>query len=221
VLENHDFTVDLVAALEPAGGEDGLLLARYNPAEGHDDWTLLHPRGQLDAAVQKNKECGGMYIPSVRLVKYWLGTQWGDHKPFKSYHAEAVLHGALRRKMEYAEAVVAFFDAAHAQLARGVHTPDPGYPSANVDDLLEDDQRSEARRKVDVAMKSAQVAFEEEDVGESLNAWAKVFGPAFPVPDTSADKIAAAVTAGSAGALRSGITVGGREIIRARPWRRI
>jgi hypothetical protein len=213
VLNDHDFTVDLVAALE--------LLACYKPADGFDDWTLLHPRGQLSAAVKKNEECGGIYVPCVRLVKYWLGTVWGtDHKPFKSYHAEAVLHGVLSKKVDYADAMVAFFEAANTQLAPGVHTPDPGYPSANVDDLLDYEQQSEARRKVAIAMEVARAAFEEEDVGVALNGWAEVFGLAFPAPDTSPEKIAAAITAGTAGIVGSGVKVGGgREIIKARPWR--
>jgi hypothetical protein len=45
-LKDYEFSVDLVAALEPSDGRDGLLLARHIPEEGLDDWTLGHPRGQ-------------------------------------------------------------------------------------------------------------------------------------------------------------------------------
>lgn len=218
ILEDNDFTVDLVVALEPTGGQDGLLLARYN--EQHDDWTLLHPRGQLSACVEKNEACSGIYVPCVRLVKYWLGTQWADHKPFKSYHAEAVLHGALDKKVDYAVAIVAFFEAADQGLAPGVHTADPGYPGSNVDDLLTHEQRLEARQKVRIALQAARAASAEEDVGEALNGWAKVFGSAFPAPDTAPDAISAAVLAGAARIWGTGVRVGeGREIIRTRPWR--
>ncbi len=220
ILKEHDFTVDLVVALEPSGGSNGLLLARYNPAKGYDDWTLLHPHSQLSACVEKNKECGGMYVPCVRIVKYWLNLYWSDHKPFKSYHAESVLHGTLHGKMQYADALVAFFEAADVQLSPGVHTPDPGYPSSNVDDLLTYEQRREAQQKVRAALRDARGALAEEDMGEALNGWAKVFGQAFPAPDTAPDKIAVAVAAGSAGIWGAGVQVGGgREIIRTRPWR--
>jgi hypothetical protein len=76
-LHDHEFTIDLVAALEPPDGEDGLLLARHIPEEGLDDWTFGHPRGQRQAAIDKNEECGGIYIPSVRpgevLARHGLG----------------------------------------------------------------------------------------------------------------------------------------------------
>jgi hypothetical protein len=220
-LHDHEFTIDLVAALEPPNGEDGLLLARHLPEEGLDDWTLGHPRGQRQAAIDKNEECGGIYIPSVRLVKYWLGTVWGDgHKPFRSYHAEAVLHGALSEKVDYAEAMVMFFDAAYKALAPGILTPDPGAPDTYVDERLEDEERREARRAVARAREAADVAFEKEDVGDALDAWVEVFGSAFPAPSTASGKVAASLAARTAGVVGAGVRVGrGRPVIEARPWR--
>ena len=123
-LCDHEFTVDLVAALRPASS-DGLLLARHLPEEGLDDWTLAHPKGQKQAAVDKNERCDGIYVPAVRLVKYWNG---GEGKPLKSYHAEAILWHALDGPSGYAEAMVRFFDEAYARLAPGASTPDPGAP---------------------------------------------------------------------------------------------
>jgi predicted nucleotidyltransferase len=220
-LHDHEFTIDLVAALEPTDGEDGLLLARRMPEEGLDDWTLGHPRGQRQAAIDKNEQCGGIYIPSVRLARYWLGTVWGDdHKPFRSYHAESVLHGALGEKVEYAEAMVLFFDAAHQALAPGVLTPDPGAPDTFVDERLEDDERRLARQAVDRVRKAAHAAFEKEDVGEALDGWVEVFGSAFPAPSTSPVKVAASLAAHTAGVVGAGIRAGrGRSVIEARPWR--
>jgi predicted nucleotidyltransferase len=220
-LHGYEFTVDLVAALEPPDGRDGLLLARHLPEEGLDDWTLGHPRGQRQAAIDKNEQCGGIYIPSVRLAKYWLCTVWGEgHKPFRSYHAESVLHGALGDKVEYAEAMVAFFDAAYEALAPGVLTPDPGAPDTYVDERLEDDERRQAREAVARAREAAHTAFDKQDVGEALDAWAEVFGAAFPAPSTSPDQVAASLAAGTAGVVGAGIRVGkGRPVIQSRPWR--
>jgi predicted nucleotidyltransferase len=220
-LHDHEFTIDLVAALEPPKGQEGLLLARHIPEEDLDDWTLGHPRGQRQAAIDKNEECEGIYIPSVRLVKYWLGTVWGDsHKPFRSYHAESVLHGALSEKVDYAEAMVMFFDAAHQALAPGVLTADPGAPDTYVDERLEDDERREARRAVARAREAAHVAFEKEDVGDALDAWVEVFGSAFPAPSTSPKTVAASLAARTAGVVGAGVRVGrGRPVIESRPWR--
>ena len=122
VLRDHEFTVDLVAALEPENGEDGLLLARHLPDEGHDDWQLLNPKGQRKAASAKNDECDGVYVPGVRTVKFW---NEGLDKPLRSYHAESILWHTLDGPVEYPELVVRFFDEAYERLAPGATTPDP------------------------------------------------------------------------------------------------
>ncbi len=221
VLHDHEFTVDLVAALEPEDGDDGLLLARRIPEEGLDDWTLGHPRGQLQAAIDKNEQTGGIYIPCVRLAKYWLGTIWGDrNRPFRSYHAESVLHGALDEKVGYDEAMVRFFDAAHDALAPGILTPDPGAPHTDVDERPDPEERREAREAVARARRGAREAYQKRDLGEALNAWVELFGPAFPAPITSPESIASSMAARTAGIVGAGIrATKGRPVIEARPWR--
>ncbi len=220
-LHDHEFTVDLVGAMEPESDEDGLRLARHLPEEGRDDWTWGNPRGQREAAVAKNDETAGIYVPSVRLVKLWLGRVWGDgDRPFRSYHAESILHGALREKVDYDEAMILFFDAAFDALAPGVLTPDPGAPSAYVDERLDANDRREARDAVALARSAAHVAYEKEDVGDALDGWAEIFGPAFPAPSTSPEKVGASLAARTAGVVDAGIRAErGRPVIQSRPWR--
>jgi hypothetical protein len=221
-LHNYEFTVDLVAARELDHGADGLLLACNLPEEGRDEWTWGNPRGQRQAAVEKNRATDGIYVPSVRLVKYWLGRVWGDgDKPFRSYHAESILHGALSEKVDYDEAMVLFFDAAYGALAPGMLTPDPGAPGTYVDERLEPNDRREARDAVAGAREAAHVAHKKEDVEESLDAWAEVFGPAFPAPGTSTETVARSLAAGTAGVVSAGIAAErGRPVIPSRPWRK-
>lgn len=220
VLYDYEFTIDLVAALESDNGADGLLLARHLPEEGLDDWTLGHPRGQREAAIAKNEQCGGVYIPAVRLVKYWLTTVWGTgQKPLRSYHAEAILHAALTKKVDYPTAIVQFFDAAEVALRPGVFTADPGAPGTYVDERLEAHERREAREGILRGMAAAHAAHEEDDVEAALDAWVEVFGAAFPAPKTSLATIAAGLATRTAGAVGAGIQVGrGRQVIESRPW---
>jgi hypothetical protein len=219
-LRDHEFTVDLVGAREPVDGM-GHLLACNLPEERRDDWTWGNPRGQREAAVTKNEQTGGIYVPSVRLVKFWLSRVWGDDKkPFRSYHAEAILHQALSKKMDFAEAMVTFFDAAYDALAPGALTPDPGAPSTFVDERLDPNERREARDAVASAREKAQAATEKQDPDEALDAWADIFGPAFPAPSTSPERIGASLGAGTAGAVGAGVRAErGRPIIESRPWR--
>jgi hypothetical protein len=219
VLREHEFTVDLVAALEPGNGEDGLLLARHRPDEGYDDWQLLNPQGQRKAASAKNEECDGIYVPGVRTVKYW---NEGLDKPLRSYHAESILWHALGGPVEFPELVVRFFDEAYERLAPGATTPDPGAPDADpVDKLLDDGERAAARNKVEDARRIAHDAFEKEDLEESLERWADLFGPSFPAPGTSTNNLGAALGAGAAGIRGPGVRPGkGREAIKTRSWRK-
>lgn len=220
-LRDYEFTVDLVGAREPEEGGEGHLLACNLPEESRDDWTWANPRGQRQAAIDKNEQTGGIYIPSVRLVKFWLSRMWGDgDKPFRSYHAESILHGALNVKVDFDEAMVLFFDAAYDALAPGVLTPDPGAPSTYVDERLDPNDRREARDAVASARSAARAAYEKDDLDETLDAWAEIFGPAFPAPSTSSEKVGASLGAGTAGVVGAGIRADrGRPVIQSRPWR--
>jgi hypothetical protein len=216
-LHDFEFHVDLVVARQPTFG-DGLLLACNLPEEGRDDWSPANPRGQREAAWEKNEQCGEMYIPAVRIVKYW---NEGLGKPLRSYHAESILYHALDGPLDYAEAIVRFFDAAYDALAPGVLTADPGALTTFVDERLEDEDRRHARERVEQARASAHRALEIDDVGDALDAWVDVFGSSFPAPSTAPDKIAASLSARTAGAVGAGIQAGrGRPVIESRPWRR-
>jgi predicted nucleotidyltransferase len=218
-LHDHEFTVDLVAAREPENGAAGLLLARHRPDEGYDDWQLLNPEGQREAAVDKNGDCDGAYVPGVRVVKFW---NQGEGKPLRSYHAEAILWHALDGPVEYPELVVRFFDEAYERLAPGASTPDPGAPGADpVDKRLESIERASAHDKVEKARRIAHEAFEEDDLEKALERWADLFGPSFPSQSTSAGRVGNALGAGAAGVAGTGVRPGrGREVIRPRSWRR-
>ena len=219
-LSAHDFTVDLVAALE-VPGTDELDLAFHIPDEGVSTWTRAHPRGQTRAIRAKNAQCDRMFVPCVRLVKSWNRHVWGHSKsPLRSYHAEAILHLAFDHRLDYADAIHRFFQTAFARLAPGVQTPDPGFPRASVDDRMDDDERQRARDAVERALEHVERARAAVDAGEALNAWAQVFGPSFPAPCNDAARLRTALQSGGAGAKGDGLVVaGGRRLTGSRSWR--
>ena len=68
-----------------------------------------------------------------------------------------------------------------------------------------------------MSRKVAHQAFEVEDLGQALDLWVEVFGPAFPAPSTSSEKIAGALGSGAAGVQGTGVRPGrGREVVPAR-----
>lgn len=216
-LHGYDFTVDLVAALESPQGT-GVLLARRIPEEGLDDWSPGNPKGQCQAAVEKNAVCGGMYIPAVRIAKFWKN---GACPEFKSYHAESIMFHSLSADSAFADAMVGFFDEAHDRLAPGVHTEDPGAPGTLVDERLEEHERAAARRAVDIARHHAHAAEAAATPEEALGHWARVFGPAFPAPQNSRDRVAGSLQARTAGVSGLGITANrGPQPVQPRSWRK-
>jgi hypothetical protein len=220
-IDGEEFTVDLVAALNDPFDE--VLLARHLPKEGLDDWTRARPRGQLDAAIEKNRTTNGVFVPSVRIIKYWnkrVGS--GDKNALPSYLAESILFHAMSVECEYAEAVLAFFQDAKGHLNLAVPSVTcPGDPQNYVDERLEEDRRLQALRKVEQALEHAEAAVAESDPGEAMDLWVKVFGPAFPAPSGDTSALAAALRSGSAVAKGTSIGTGngGRELIQSRPWR--
>jgi len=218
-LTDYDFTFDIVPAIEAPDGT--VWLCRNLPDEGYDDWTLANPQGQVDAARDKNRACGEIYIPGNRIVRFWNQRFGKDNKPLRSYHAESILHNALSARCDYDELVLRFFDAAYDALAPTGRTVDPGNPTAYVDDLLSDEDRATARDKVEKTRIAAHAANNIHDPMESMEAWTKVFGSAFPAPSTDPERVAAALKAGTAVSVAPDILSSGPgdRLIRPRSWR--
>jgi predicted nucleotidyltransferase len=221
-IKGEEFTIDLVAALEDAFGN--IRLARVIPADDLDDWTSAHPQGQLDAHWQKNEDTEGVYLPAVRIVKYWnQRTKYKGKNALPSYLAESILFHAMSAKVDFDEAVLAFFRATENHLSSAIPSVTcPGSPSNYVDERLDDERREAALKKVQEALAHAEAAVAESDAGAAMDLWVKVFGDAFPAPSGDTSALAAALRSGTAvvkGASISTVANGGRPIIESRPWR--
>lgn len=221
-IVSEEFTVDAVAALEDGFG--GLKLARFIPDDGHDDWTAANPKGQMDAHWQKNKQTDGMFIPAVRIIRTWNNrTLYKGKHCLPSYLVESILFHALWQKVDFDQAMLAFFQQAERHLSTS--TPSvlcPGDSGSYVDERLDDDRRDAALEKVREALSHARDAIAETDAREAMNCWAKVFGPAFPAPAGDTSSLAEALKSGTARASGAGITTSsqsGRQVIRSRSWR--
>jgi hypothetical protein len=221
-IEGEEFTVDAVAALEDGFGN--IKLARFIPDERLDDWTPANPKGQMDAHWEKNKATDGVFIPTVRIVKSWnQRDKYKGKNALPSYLPESILFHAMTAKVDFADAMLAFFRDAETDLASSTPTVTcPGNPSNYVDERLDDDRREAALEKVRKVLEHAEAAVAEPDPGKAMDLWAKVFGPAFPAPSGDTSALAAALRSGTARATGAGISVGavgGRKVIESRPWR--
>jgi hypothetical protein len=197
VIDGEEFTVDLVAALEDPFGE--LQLACYIQGE-RDDWTPGRPKGQLDAHWQKNKETSGVFISTVRIVKYWnQRTKYNGKNSLPSYPAESILYHSMSSEADYDAAVTEFFRAAQSHLSIPSPTvPCPGAPGTYVDERLDDGRRKAALEKAQAALVNAEAALGESDPAEAVAQWRKVFGPAFPAIEDDTTALSRALGSGTA-----------------------
>jgi len=215
-LHDYDFHFDVVPALESERGEQ-LWLPRHLPDEGLDDWTLEHPRGQLNAAIDRNAETSGFYIRLIRAMKFWNGSV--ESNRLSSYHVEAIAHRAITEKLSWPEAVVAWFEQAYDVLAPGVVLPDPGHSTRDVLERLDADKRARRRNRVERARDLARTAAEADDLNEALRAWGKVFGPAFPMSDADRKAAERALRTGDKLALGVLGAAAVGAVIKSRSWR--
>jgi hypothetical protein len=156
----------------------------------------------------------------VRVVRHRLTTVWGTgEKPFCSYQAESVLHGALSEKADFDEAMILFFDAAYEGRAPGVlrriraHLP----PTSTSDPRPTSGVRHAKRRR---GPRGGARGVRKGDLDEALDGRVEVFGSAFPAPSTVPERVAASLGAGSAGMVGAAIRAGrARPVIQSRPWR--
>lgn len=218
-LDGYPFWVDLVPALRD--GHGGLLLA-YVTKDGKDEWRSADPEGQTAACSAKNAKTGDLYVPVTRICKFWNGSFTSSpdqQKPLPSYLVEAILYDAVNSPMDWADAVLAFFERAQQHLSNpNPSVPCPGSSTEHVDKMLDDDRRQKALAKVEVALRDAREASQETDPAKAMDAWVKVFGSSFPAPSTHPSLIAQAVRNNNASVASTGVVAGasGRPRIPAR-----
>jgi hypothetical protein len=208
VVEDSPIEVDLVPAREH-DADSRLWLCRNKPEEGLSDWTLEHPRGQIEAAGDANAETGGTYIRLVRIAKSWncrMGE--GEDKLLPSYAIEAAVHAALEgRELPYAEGMELALRTLTEHLELFSPLPDPGWPQRDVLELLAAERRSGAipvaRAAADAAEAALALAPE-----RALAAWEDLLGPTFPGPGQRAGSMAATLRANTAGGIGAGVGLG-------------
>jgi hypothetical protein len=217
-LHDYEFTVDIVPGICHPDGKR-LYLANHSVRDGVNEWQLLNPRGQLQAAQSRNGETDGLYIRLVRVVKYWNQQFGKENKPLRSYHVEALVYHSILGESGFVDGILAFFDHAHTMLAPGMLTPDPGDSGQYVDQLLEDHERHAARARVAQAREKAHEAAALDDADEAGEVWGQIF-PGFPSPGMSSSRIRRALVSGT-GITGTGISPDDEERarIKGRSWR--
>jgi hypothetical protein len=69
-------------------------------------WVQSHPKGQISAASEKNKDTGGYYVQTVKLMKSWRDRLPTEKSKPKSYILETLVHQKIGLPTSHARAVV-------------------------------------------------------------------------------------------------------------------
>lgn len=186
-------TMDAVPVV-PIEGEDKAL---HIPDRKLKEWILTHPKAHMEAATRINKECGGRYIPLVKIVKAWYRYQAKEKRGLERPKPKGFTLEVLVANYQdpdaptYAEAFVNFLqnlmNACGTLLKFGIfpQVPDPGLPGECLKVTFEPDEAKLFAEIVEESLVLAKQALAAETYGESASLWRKVFGNRFPDAPTT------------------------------------
>lgn len=176
-----DVWLDIVPAT-PVAGDDGPL---WIPDREVRQWVQTHPKGQIQAATDKNKSTNGYYVQVVKLMKFWRDRLPNESCRLKSYILESLIHGSIGSPTSHASAVVNVLEGveraygAYRNLNMVPKIPDPGYSAVTVDKHWQSEDFTNFMEQVKTAAITARKALDNTDEAESRKHWRQVFGPKF------------------------------------------
>ncbi len=179
-LVSYDWVFDVVPAVPIGDGLGGR--AYFLIPNGRGDWIRTDPRIDQENVTRLNSQHGGLFLPTLRLLKHWNKRTM---KPvLRPYYFETMaikVFDYAPKIDDFPSAVKYFFDYAPTYL--WASCPDPKHLNPDLDA----DVSYDTKQKVAQAMNTASLlawralAFEaESDDEEAIKAWGRVFGWAFP-----------------------------------------
>ena len=173
--------LDIVPAT-PVADDDGPL---WIPDRQVRQWVQTHPKGQIQAATDKNKSTNGYYVQVVKLMKFWRDRLPNESCRLKSYILESLIHGSIGSATSHASAVVNVLEGvereygAYRNLNMVPKIPDPGYSAVTVDKHWQPEDFTNFMEQVKTAAITARKALDNTDESESRKLWRQVYGPKF------------------------------------------
>lgn len=181
-------TLDAVPVVSAPDGDAILFI----PDRKLKEWILTHPKAHIEVATQINKECGGRYIPLVKIVKAWFRYQAKEVRKIERPKPKGFTLEVLVANYQdpdaptYAEAFVKFLENllndCGTELRRGSFPsiPDPGLPDGILKVTVEPDEAKLFAQIIEESLGLAKKAIAAETYGESASLWREVFGSDFP-----------------------------------------
>lgn len=183
-------TLDVIPAYAPNGDSGPLLV----PDRELKQWVPSHPVGHIKNAITLNdKDHGnGMYVPLVKLMKYWWRYQCGLRQPDverpkpKGFWVECLTAENFDQNQEsYADHFISVLENVSGKYSDVTEVPeleDPGLLNGEViATSMNIDEFHVFMKAVNESLALARKAFLESDEKESSKVWRQIFGDKFPL----------------------------------------
>jgi predicted nucleotidyltransferase len=175
------------AAEDLAGGRAWADHPLLIPDRDLDRWVETDPKRQLAWTTDMNAQCGGYFVPLVKMFKWWRKEAYAEPKHPKGYVLERLAGECVdRAKRDHAEGFVQLLENIsstyrfYAAAGAVPHLPDPGVPTHNVAGRVSAADFAHFMGKLDEALPTARQALREDDIEKSATLWRKVLGTKFP-----------------------------------------
>jgi len=185
---------DRMAIVIPFGPDDEIMSMEVVPAfhrtaggyhipdPDAGGWIATDPDKHREASEAKNKECGGKYVPFIKMIK-GINRELGEPVS-PSFLLEVMSMDIVKPPFgRYQDEIVLFL----ATVAEQIHLrwPDPAGIGPNVNSIMSDEEKAAAANALRGALTIAETAVDLEDDGQeraAVEQWRKLFGNRMPRP---------------------------------------
>lgn len=152
-----------------------------------EQWQDTHPLEQIRWTWEKNRRCNKHYVNVVKALKWWRRINHQTPKYPKGYPVEHLIGQCCPDGINsVAEGVTKTLEAIaqnyyyYALRKMKPSLPDHGVPSHDVLKRVSPEDFAKFYNQVCAAAKIARLAFDSDDIHESVEHWQKLFGKEFP-----------------------------------------
>ncbi|ESZ99761.1 hypothetical protein CcI156_20575 [Frankia sp. CcI156] len=163
-------SIDVVPSFKRNGG------GYYIPNPSAGDWIATNPKRHHELSIAKNADCGGNYVPLVKMIK-GINRELGEPVS-PSFLLEVMAQSLVKLPIgRYQDEIVLFLGTAAERI--GDVWPDPAGLGGDVNAVMNTTEKLAAANALDRARRIAETAVDLEDEGQERAAydqWKKLFG---------------------------------------------
>ncbi len=164
------------------------------PDRDRGQWVETHPKAQLQATTDLNKQANGYFVPLVKIFKWWRKETYTTPERPKGYILERIVAENINVNCDsYPQHIQTLFTNiiknyhTHAMYGTVPFLPDPGNPKHNVAARVDPNDFKIFYNRVVAAFLTINLACAETNAAKATEYWRQVFGSKFPLSVTKSN----------------------------------